>query len=233
MIFFDHIYVFVLAVAMPALSYHFYQQKMKTVAEGQPLDRISEYWYTIGLQWFFCLGAFALWSLMGREWSDLGFSLPSGLAFWGGAALVLFAIVFLYKQIQQTREADEETLATLKKSLGSILPFLPHKRKELAVFDGLALTAGIVEEVLWRGYLIWYFSLFCPLWLAALISLLFFTLAHCYQGVENLPRVAAMGAVLTVLFLVTGSLWLPIILHAAVDLLQGRMLFEVVKRTSD
>jgi len=28
----------------------------------------------------------------------------------------------------------------------------------------------------------------------------------------------------------TGSLWLPIILHAAVDLLQGRLAYDVLRR---
>ncbi len=40
-----------------------------------------------------------------------------------------------------------------------------------------------------------------------------------------------MGAALTGLYVLTGSLWLPIILHAAVDILQGRLLYEIMRRS--
>jgi membrane protease YdiL (CAAX protease family) len=33
------------------------------------------------------------------------------------------------------------------------------------------------------------------------------------------------------LYLLTGSIWLPIILHAAIDILQGRMAYEVMRRS--
>lgn len=41
---------------------------------------------------------------------------------------------------------------------------------------------------------------------------------------------ALVGAVFAGLFLLTGSLWLPIILHAAVNLLQGRLAYNVLRR---
>jgi membrane protease YdiL (CAAX protease family) len=95
----------------------------------------------------------------------------------------------------------------------------------------LSITAGIVEETLWRGFLFWYLGQFMPLWAAAIISAVGFGLAHSYQGLANVPRVAIVGAVFSGLYLLTGSLWLPIILHIAVDLLQGRMVFEVLRKT--
>ena len=65
---------------------------------------------------------------------------------------------------------------------------------ELARFYGLSITAGIVEEVLWRGFLIWYLSQFMPVWGAALISTIGFGLAHAYQGLRQVPQITIVGA---------------------------------------
>ena len=78
--------------------------------------------------------------------------------------------------------------------------------------------------------MIWYFSLFLPLWLAALISAIGFGLAHAYQGIENLPKVTIVGFAFTGLYLLTGSLLLPMVLHAAVDVLQGRLAYTAMRR---
>ena len=88
----------------------------------------------------------------------------------------------------------------------------------------------MVEETLWRGFLFWYLGQSMPIWVAAIISAVGFGLAHGYQGLANVPRVAFVGAVFSGLYLLTGSLWLSIILHAAVDLLQGRMAYDVMRR---
>ena len=40
-------------------------------------------------------------------------------------------------------------------------------------------------------------------------------------------------AVFALLFLLTGSLWLPMILHAAVDILQGRAAYEIMRRSDN
>ncbi|MDH3621296.1 MAG: CPBP family intramembrane metalloprotease, partial [Gammaproteobacteria bacterium] len=97
---------------------------------------------------------------------------------------------------------------------------------------GLSVTAGIVEEALWRGFLFWYLGHFMPLWAAAIVSAVGFGIAHAYQGMENVPRIILVGGVFAGLFLLTGSLWLPIILHAIVDLLQGRAVYGMLRRTA-
>ena len=107
---------------------------------------------------------------------------------------------------------------------------IPRNGNELGRFYGLSLTAGIVEEALWRGFIVWYLVQFMPLWAAAVISTLGFGLAHAYQGISNLPKITLVGAALMGLYVLTGSVWLPIVLHSAVDVLQGRTAYEVLCR---
>jgi len=59
-----------------------------------------------------------------------------------------------------------------------------------------------------------------------------FGLARSYQGVTQVPKVIAVGAVFTVLYLMTGSIWVPMILHASLDILQGRLVYEAVRHPS-
>lgn len=44
---------------------------------------------------------------------------------------------------------------------------LPGNGNELGRFYGVSLSAGIVEEIVRRGFLIWYLTLFMPVWSVA------------------------------------------------------------------
>ena len=66
-----------------------------------------------------------------------------------------------------------------------------------------------------------------PPWAAGIISAVGFGLAHSYQGKAQVPQVIAVGAVFTLLYFLTGSVWVPIVVHALVDILQGKLAFEV------
>ena len=68
-----------------------------------------------------------------------------------------------------------------------------------------------------------------PLWAAAIVSAIGFGLAHAYQGAANVPKITLVGAVFAVLYYITGSLWLPMILHAVFDMLQGRTVYELLR----
>ncbi|MGA7896348.1 MAG: CPBP family intramembrane glutamic endopeptidase [Candidatus Sulfotelmatobacter sp.] len=102
---------------------------------------------------------------------------------------------------------------------------LPDTQEERAWFALVSVTAGICEEVLYRGFLIRYLSdspWHTGLWIALGISSIAFGMAHSYQGVSGIIGTALLGAVMAVLFVATGSLWLPMALHAVLDL---RILF--------
>jgi uncharacterized protein len=115
----------------------------------------------------------------------------------------------------------EKTLQALKR-MAFILPITSEER---AWFVAVSVTAGICEEILYRGFLTRYLAdvpWHWNLWLAIAISSLIFGAAHTYQGVSGVIGTAVIGAIMAVVFLVAGSLWIPIVLHAAFDL---RILF--------
>ena len=85
----------------------------------------------------------------------------------------------------------------------------------------VALTAGICEEVLFRGFLIRFLhdgGMAMPVIAALLVSCLVFGLNHLYQGPRSALGTAIVGFIMGLLFLVTGSLIPPMIVHALIDL---------------
>lgn len=227
----DHFLVIVLAVIHPIAGYLSFKRLLRRIEAGETVNRSRLYLTTITSHWILFAFTVALWLFQDRSWSSLGFGLATDTWFVAAMALTAGAIVLLAMQIRQVTTADIDEIHSIRGQLGNLEIIIPRNGNELGRFYGLSLTAGIVEETLWRGFMIWYFSQFLPLWVAALISVIGFGLAHAYQGIENLPKVTLVGALFTGLFLLTGSLWLPMILHAAVDILQGRLAYDVIRRS--
>ncbi len=101
---------------------------------------------------------------------------------------------------------------------------LPADRREAIWFVGpVSLTAGICEELLYRGYLMQWLEGFMPVWGAMLLSSMIFGLMHAYQGLGGILRTAGLGLVMAGLFVLTGSLLWPILLHVVIDAYAGAL----------
>ena len=227
----DHGLVFIIAIAYPIAGLLGFRRLLRRVAAGEKVNRTKLYRNTIISHWTLLFICMAMWSNMARPWSAIGLSLELDLWFALGAVLTMLAIGALVMQIRQVNEATADEIKSIKDRFGNLAVIIPQNGNELARFYGLSVTAGIVEEILWRGFLIWYLSQFMPLWGAALVSTIGFGLAHAYQGLKHLPQITAVGGAFALLYLLSGSLWLPIILHAAVDILQGRLGYHVMYRS--
>lgn len=97
----------------------------------------------------------------------------------------------------------------------------PTNRRERRWWILVALTAGICEEILFRGFLLHY--LYTSLWAlsltaALLLSSVIFGLQHLYQKAAGAVASAVVGVIFGLLFLLTGNLLFPIAFHAALDL---------------
>jgi uncharacterized protein len=102
--------------------------------------------------------------------------------------------------------------------VGDISALLPRNRAEVLRVLPLALNAGLSEELCFR--------LVLPLLLTGAlgdprlafgVAALVFGLAHLYQGWAGVLATTAIGVLMTALYLGSGSLWLPIAVHALLD----------------
>lgn len=231
--FLDHAQVAVFALLFPAVGFVLYRHTASGSARLDHSPRLPRYVSTMGAQWLLAGSALTLWAVFERPWSDLGLALDPGTGLVIAVGVALAAIGLLFEQLRRVRRASAEHLSDLRRQLRSLEPLLPRNRRELRAFDALSLTAGFVEELLWRGYLIWYLQQLAPLWLAAGGSVLLFGLAHAYQGPAAAAKTGAVAAVLTALYLISGTLWPSIALHAAIDMLQGRTAYEVLRKRGE
>jgi len=136
---------------------------------------------------------------------------------WGFAIAFAVGSLLQVVLVRRSAAAREKILRALKR----FALILPVTHEERAWFALVSVTAGICEEILYRGFLIRYLSngpWQAGLWIAVAIASISFGLAHGYQGLSGIIGTALVGAVMAVIFLASGSLWLPMALHAIIDL---------------
>lgn len=105
--------------------------------------------------------------------------------------------------------------------LKPVVALLPRTRLERRAFAGLAVSAGICEEVIYRGFglaaLRWAFPDASDGLLIG-ISSGAFGIAHLYQGAPGVALTGLLGAYFAWFTIATGSLLPAMLLHALVDL---------------
>lgn len=142
-------------------------------------------------------------------------------------AVVLFAIAgvvvwtYLAVLIKRLRNEPRKYAGADLMQKVSYAYLIPATRAERRWWVLIGLTAGICEEILFRGFLLHYLHAFpwqLDLTLALVASAIIFGLQHLYQGANGVVATALMGALFAVLFVLSRSLLLPMLLHAALDL---------------
>jgi membrane protease YdiL (CAAX protease family) len=229
----NHLFFFFVAVVYPLASYVSFKRLLRRVAAGHLVDRTKLYRETIAGHWILFALVMALWIWQDRAWSALGFGLTTNVPFMISLALTIAAMAALLWQVRNVANTDIAELRELRQEIGNVAIIIPRNGNELGRFYGVAVTAGVVEEVLYRGFMIWYVGHYLPLWTAVLVSSVVFGIGHAYQGIENIPKITIVGAIFAGLYILSGSLWVPMVLHTAVDILQGRLVFDALRRCDD
>lgn len=211
-----------LAVGLPVLFLFTDRQFARRLEAGDPSVRLKDYALTMAILWLSTGLAVATWLLKDREWADLALTATQGWRFWTTLGVALVIGVLLELQVHKVAR-DEEARRAVAEQFANVSDFLPQTEREVRSFVALSVTAGITEEILFRGYLIWLLSFWMNPWFAGALALVPFAACHAYQGMQGMIRVAAVGAVLTAMVLFCGSLIPVILLHAAIDVTQGRM----------
>jgi uncharacterized protein len=193
-----------------------YRRLKREVDAGNARAKVQ--FYRRSMLWQLAVVAIVLafWQVSGipRRW--LGLVLPEHYGVTSSLAVVL--LLALAASVRAFRTGGDSQLRLLLKSAGAIVPSSPIERRW---FAALAVGAGISEEMLMRGFLIFYLWQHLPgremVWTIAASSALF-GFGHLYQGWRYVLATGILGAALAWFYLITGSLLGPIIVHAALDL---------------
>jgi membrane protease YdiL (CAAX protease family) len=193
----------------------------------RPGSLVSRYWQTMARGWLMVALLAIDWRWNGRAFAALGLDIPIGTYGLYGliaiAAAALFLAVMLFNLKVFIKPARYPQLREQMREM----KILPRTTRELLVFLPVAVTAGIWEELLFRGFLIWFLVPYAGVVGAALISTLAFGLGHAYQGWRGIPRTAVIGLILAVAYIASGSLWWVMAAHALLDLYGGLLAFRM------
>jgi membrane protease YdiL (CAAX protease family) len=210
---------FVLGVIVPWRGRHRLRQLLAKPSVGGA-ERISLYASTIVFQWL--AAGVAAW----RAWAH-GFSAAQmGLSTAGVWRSCVVAIVgggilatlqwFNLRRMGRMGEKAPVRLRSLAQRI------LPQSTRERLPFFALAMTAGVCEEFLYRGFaMVALTRSGLPLWTAVVISSILFGVAHLYQGRSGLLGTTLLGLVLGATRVLSGSLFPVMAWHAAVDVVAG------------
>ncbi|WP_066051994.1 CPBP family intramembrane glutamic endopeptidase [Robertmurraya korlensis] len=97
---------------------------------------------------------------------------------------------------------------------------MPVSKEDKRLWTYVSWTAGITEEVIYRGFLLIALTQMFPshsLWLTIILSGVMFGLAHTYQGFVNVIKTSLFGLVFSILYIGLGSIVPLIILHFLID----------------
>ncbi len=99
---------------------------------------------------------------------------------------------------------------------------LPHSLVELLPYLALAVTAGVCEEFLYRGFAMAALSRAgLATWAVVLVTSILFGLAHAYQGRAGILGTGLLGVLFAVARILYSSLAPVMIWHTAVDIVAG------------
>jgi membrane protease YdiL (CAAX protease family) len=103
--------------------------------------------------------------------------------------------------------------------LGDVGALMPRNRPEMVHAAMLSVAAGITEELAFRLYLPLLIALITGnALLAFAVAALLFGAMHLYQGWKGVAATMVVGLAMTAVYLMTGALWLAMLLHALIDL---------------
>lgn len=216
--FFLTVFLLIIVVGYPIWDY-FYMKKVK----NNLVNQWKIYGQIMVTQWLLVVIVLMFWFITDRPLNALFyvndplFSIQRE-SLWGiglgiGISIGIFSLTLVFSKTLRKRISDAMTDE-------SIQFLLPSTVGERLLFLGVAMTAGVCEEILFRGVMLYYLShLSFDLSIMAIgiISSLLFGIVHLYQGWKGVLSTSYLGGVLFFLFAGTGYLWIPIILHILID----------------
>ena len=227
----DFVLLALIVIVVPLRAVGERRRLQNALTAGVSDAKVQAYRRIMAWQWAAALVLLGAWLGTGRALGLLGIERPRGYGFVAGLVVALVVIVVLVAQLQAVRRRPK--VAQQIRAAAAPLTFIvPSTPQELRGFTRLGVTAGIVEELLSRGYMRWVLDAVAPTWVALVVSSIAFGIGHAYQGVSGVVKTTAVGLFVGGLYLLSGSIWVPMIVHAAVDVLNGYAIYAALNSNS-
>ena len=139
------------------------------------------------------------------------------------ALLYLLSIIYYLIGFRYSDKIRSKLSQAKEKELDKVefSEILPTTKKEKKMWNYVSITAGVTEEIIYRGFLIFALVFLFPnfsIWLIILLSSVLFGLAHTYQGlITGVLRTTVFGIIFSILYLGLGSILPLIIFHFLIN----------------
>jgi len=144
--------------------------------------------------------------------------------------LILIAVTYLVLLIKNIILNEKLRLEVVSK-FEPFIDIMPVTKKQVLVFTLLlSVTAGICEELIFRAYLFNLIDAHTGTIGAILLSSLIFGIWHVYLGWQEVLRTSIMGGILCGVYIFSGNIIIPIILHIFIDIYSGLICYFAVRK---
>jgi uncharacterized protein len=195
-------------------------KKLLAMARVSRMERLTLYASTIAFQWFaVAVVAWRAWA-HGFTASQLGLTIQDRTRILVASIVGAATIASLqWLNLRRVGKVPLERRGPLQAIAERILP---QSTVELIPYLALAITAGLCEEFIYRGFAMAAFvHVGLPAWEVVLVSSALFGLAHSYQGRGGMVMTLLIGILLGISRLAYGSVVPAIFWHSAVDVVAG------------
>ncbi|WML55962.1 CPBP family intramembrane glutamic endopeptidase [Neobacillus sp. PS2-9] len=134
-----------------------------------------------------------------------------------GLAILIFIIGYRFNSKIKNSMDKMKKEESAKNQFDVMMPVTKQEKK---LWTLVSLTAGITEEIIYRGLMIFALSYLLPglsIWFILIFSSILFGLAHTYQGVKGVVRTTLIGLWFSIVYIGIGSIIPLILFHALVD----------------
>ncbi|MEU6675215.1 CPBP family intramembrane glutamic endopeptidase [Streptomyces sp. NPDC046925] len=184
--------------------------------DTEPRALVGYFTFVLVFWWVFAaLAVAALLLSPGMAAADLGIAAPESPLTTAVVIVVFLVVTVMSGRKMRTLAEDGRNVP----GLASIRAMLPRTAQERRLAIAVAVTDGICAELVYRGLLIAFGVgvLGLDLYAAAGISVLVYALAGLYQGRSGAIAFALVGVLFAGLYVSTGSLLLPVVIHVALS----------------
>ncbi|KZE38927.1 CAAX protease [Bhargavaea cecembensis] len=208
-------------------------QVFKADVQVNDQARMTYYNHSIVALWVPTLFILLLVAFSGITLGDIGLALPTfNFGPLGtipsitalGIGLLYFVIAAYFILGSHLSSKVREELTKKKKEeydRSMIAPILPITAEEKKRWNVVSMTAGLTEEVIYRGFLIFALMHLFPalsIWIVIALAAIIFGLAHTYQGfLTGVVRTSVVGVLFCAIFVSLDSLLPLMVLHFMVD----------------
>jgi membrane protease YdiL (CAAX protease family) len=230
---FDHVLVWIFGLIIPFMS---------GVQSRQGLDQITftesvRRRFYLANSFFLAMAASVIlitWWWQDRPWSAMYFKSSFSIQNpgWTLAIVALLSLLYLSDILHSIKQVKKGQ--SIEQALDEGTPFLPRYPRELPAYLLMCLSAGVFEEIIYRGYLVTYFrpeynhDTGLP-FLAVCAPAVLFSLAHYYQGWQAVIKIFLLSVLLAIIFLVSQNILVVMLIHTSIDLLGGLLAMKLLR----